>query len=139
MKKIQDEVFGEVIFSNLSWKKNIDVIVWGEEVSLEVNVNDLDEEGISDIQHKKYAQVKDTISKYIDDNLENFIEYCKNSFDLSDITSSDISSNLHPQTVVFQRDGSWGVLFDTKYDIEHGIALFFEGDNVHVDIQDEFL
>jgi hypothetical protein len=139
MKKIQDEVFGEVVFSNFSWKKNIDVKIWGEQVSLEVNVNDLDENGISDIQRKKYVQVKDVISEYIDDNLEKFIEHCKNSFDLPNMVSSDISSNMKPQRVVFQRDGSWGILFDTEYDIEHGIALFFTDNDVRVDIQDEFL
>ena len=137
--KIQDETFGEVIFSNFSWKKNIRVNVWGKEVSLEINVNDLDEEGISNAQRKKYAEVKDTISNYINDHLEKFIEYCKDSFDLPDIVSSDISCNIKPQTVVFQRDGSWGILFDTEYDIEHGIALFFKDDDIHINIQDEFL
>jgi hypothetical protein len=139
MKKTQDEVFGEVVFSNFSWKKNIDVNVWDKEISLEININDLDEEGISDLQRKKYAQVKDVISEYINDNLEKFIEYCKNSFDLPDIVLSDISSNVKPQRAVFQRDGTWGILFDTEYDTEHGMALFFEGDNARVDIQDEFL
>ena len=137
--KIQDEVLGEIIFSNFSWKKNIKVNVGSKEISLEVNINDLDEEGVADIQRKKYAEVKDTLSNYINDNLEKLIEYCKDSFDLPEIVSSDIFSNVKPQTVVFQRDGSWGILFDTEYDIEHGIALFFKDDDIHVDIQDEFL
>jgi len=139
MKKVNDPVFGDIKFENFSWNTKLNTNIWGKQFPLVVNINDLDDEGITETQRQSYSTIKENISKYIDDNVDKFIEYISTSLGESGISSSDIKSQLIPKTLVIQRDGTWGILFDTDYDIEHGIALFFKNGSAYVDIQDEFL
>ena len=44
-----------------------------------------------------------------------------------------------PKTIIFERDDSWGILFNTDYDIENGVALFIINKKILVGPQDLFL
>ena len=138
MKKINDPIFGEMEY-RYSWKRNMIIRSFGQEFQVELNVNDLDEEGILDTQRDAYRKVENNISQYIDDNSDKLADYCVGTFALTNISSPTILSHLRPKTLVFQRDGTWGVLFDCDYDIEHGIALYFKKEDVFVGVQDDFL
>ncbi|HIE34698.1 MAG TPA: DUF2004 domain-containing protein [Campylobacterales bacterium] len=46
---------------------------------------------------------------------------------------------LIPKTIIFERDSSWGILFDTDYDVEDGVAVFIINEKIQVGPQDLFL
>lgn len=54
-------------------------------------------------------------------------------------SESDVFDQIVPKTVVFQPDGSWGILFDMALDPEHGMAIYNYGSKVFVGTQDDFL
>lgn len=54
-------------------------------------------------------------------------------------SESDVFDQIVPKTVVFQPDGSWGILFDMALDPEHGMAIYNHGSKVFVGTQDDFL
>ena len=42
-------------------------------------------------------------------------------------------------SIYFARDGSWGMLFESKYDVENGLAILFNNDSMIVNSQDVLL
>ena len=58
---------------------------------------------------------------------------------LRDATNLSLDELLEPKSIVFERDNSWGILFECNCDIENGIALFIKNGEIKVGSQDDFL
>ncbi|MBI9109966.1 hypothetical protein [Maridesulfovibrio ferrireducens] len=138
MKKVQDPIFGNMDYK-YSWKKNENLWLWGHNITVTIVASDTDEEGINKTQQNAYKQVKNKIQDVIVQNFDLIVAYCNDAFYLGGKSKVEISSHITPKSVNFQRDGSWGILFDCDYDIDHGLVLYFENGKAFVGAQDDFL
>ena len=66
---------------------------------------------------------------------KNLQEYCEKFYK----TNENIEQILELTSIYFARDGSWGMLFESKYDVENGLAIFFNNDSMIVNSQDMLL
>ena len=62
-------------------------------------------------------------------------KYPKEVFDIN----TKLDDILEPTSVIFERDNSWGVLFECDCDIENGLAVFIKNGEIKVGSQDDFL
>ena len=62
-------------------------------------------------------------------------EYCEKFYE----TNEKIEQILELTSIYFARDGSWGMLFESKYDVENGLAILFNNDSMIVNSQDVLL
>ena len=136
VKKIIDPSFGEMEFRYL-WERDETLSLWGSKFPVKIHVSDLDEEGILPIQEETYQKVWPHIPELIESNKSALVEYVQ---ELAGTTlSKDIDAYLTPRSILFERDGSWGILFDCDFDPEHGVALFFKDGKAQVSSQDSFI
>lgn len=135
MKTITDPIFGEMSY-NYSWEKQHRLDLWDKIYLIKIVANDIDENGISQTQRDTYNAVEECFSDIILKNSDKIKHYIHEAFEQNAI---ELSSALSPRSIVFQRDGSWGILFDCAYDEDHGIALYFIDQKAHVGSQDAFL
>ena len=136
IKKEIDPVFGAIEFKYL-WKKNENLLLWGKEFPISIHVADLDEEGILPIQREAYQKSWPHISEFIESNKGTLLKYIQ---ELAGVPlSKNIDDYLTPRSLLFERDGSWGVLFDCDFDLEHGVALIFKEESFQVSSQSDFI
>lgn len=135
MKTVNDPIFGDMKYK-YAWEKDIDLSLWGQVYPVKIVASDLDEVGITSKQRDAFSAVNGRYSDIITENEEAIRRYYNEHFG---VETPSMPSVFWPQTIVFQRDGSWGILFDCSYDPEHGTVLYFLNDDVCVDSQDAFL
>ncbi|WP_319779968.1 DUF6985 domain-containing protein [Maridesulfovibrio sp.] len=135
MNKITDQAFGEMHY-NYSWETKVGLNIWDQMYSIKIVANDPDEAGITSKQRESYNEIKTNISNIITQHEDNIRDYCNTVFD---VKMPDMQSVILPKSIVFQRDGSWGILFDCAYDPEHGLAIYFVKGKTFVGSQDDFL
>ena len=136
VKKTIDSSFGDMEFQYL-WKKKDTIVLWEKEFPVEVHVSDLDEEGILPVQREVYQRVWGRIPELVEANKDALKKYIRELAGAS--LSEHIANYLTPRSVLFHRDGTWGILFDCVFDPEHGVALFFDGEKPQVSGQDKFI
>ena len=66
---------------------------------------------------------------------ESYFKTYKEIFDIN----AKLDDILEPTSVIFERDNSWGVLFECDCDIENGLAVFIKNGEIKVGSQDDFL
>ncbi len=138
MKNVQDSVFG-LMEHNINWKKSKTLEMWGRTFDIRIVASDLDEEGILAVQQEAYQTVKDSIPEIIDENFPAIVDFCMDAFELEEKTPEEIATSLEITEILFQRDGSWGVLIDSEDDPDNGLALYFIDGEAQVGEQDEFI
>lgn len=134
MQKIKDSVFGEMEYRH-SWTKKDSLMFLGKAYIVDITAQAYSGDEIIDSQrdsYKNYTIILEAKNDSIQDKLK---EYFKDMFD----NESPLADLVVPKTVIFERDGSWGVLFETDCDIENGVAVFFDKDAIKVGSQDEFI
>jgi len=138
MDTIHDAYFGKMTYRH-SWKTTTVISFFGKKQKVEVIAYDPDKEGITHDQQTSYSKNKDSISKYAEKYIDLISLYLAEKLQTQPPSRDDIISSSKPTAIVFQRDGSWGILFDSSYDSEHGIALYWESCQISVGAQDDFL
>lgn len=134
MERINDIVFGEMIYKH-SWTKKDSFIFLDKAYVVNITAQAYKGDNILESQQENFRNFKDFInnnSKNIEQNLK---DYLKNMFNIE----GSLTDLIEPKTIIFERDNSWGILFETDYDIENGIALFIQNDEIKVCPQDEFI
>lgn len=129
-----DKVFGEMEYKH-SWTKKDSFSFLDKAYIVNVTAQAYKGNDILESQQSSYSNYR----KYFEENKseikEKLIEYCKSTYD----TDTPIEECLIPKTIIFERDNSWGILFDTDYDVENGVALFVINEKIQVGPQDLFL
>ena len=137
MKKIIDPVIGELEYK-YSWKKKEIFNIWGDNITIILSVNGSENNAVSNIQRNTYKVIKETLSTVLDEKLEMIRKYFEITFKKKFLLP-EIISQLQPDRVVIDIDGTWGVLFNCYQDPEHGVVLYCKDESYHVDIQDTFI
>ena len=129
-----DEVFGKLEHKYNFYKyENINLFNKNYKVKIVVESDETDT--ILTIQQNNYKKYKE----YLNENQIKIINLIKQYFlDIYEI-DIDINKDIKPKTIYFARDGSWGVLFDTKIDEENGFAIFIRDEKLQIGTQDMFL
>ena len=134
LKKIKDKVFGNMEYKH-SWTKKDSFIFLGKVYSINVTAQAYSNDEILESQQINYTNFRNYLDEHKEEIEEKLVEYCKTICDGNII----LVECLKPKTVIFERDGSWGILFDTDCDIENGVALFVINNQIQVDREDSFL
>lgn len=133
-KTIKDKVFGEMEYKH-SWIKKDSFIFLGKPYMVNVIAQAYRDDNILASQQSNYSNFRNYLEEHQEFIEKKLAKYCKEVLNI-DIALSEC---IEPKTIIFERDDSWGILFDTDYDIENGVALFFINDEIKVDRQDIFL
>jgi len=134
LKKVKDKVFGEMQYKH-SWIKKDSFIFLDKAYSINVIAQAYRNDDILESQQINYTNFRNYLDEYKEEIEKKLMEYCKTICDAT-ITLEEC---IKPKTVIFERDGSWGILFDTDCDVENGIALFVINNQIQVDREDLFL
>jgi len=134
MEKFIDKVFGEMEYKH-SWTKKEAFLFLDKAYVVNIVAQAYKGDVILESQQLNYTSYKKILEDNYDKIVEKLNEYCKSNFD----TEVSLDKYLIPKTIIFERDGSWGILFDTDYDTENGIAVFFIKEKIKIGSQDLFL
>ena len=131
---MNDEVFGQLERKYNLFKYET-MNLFGQEYKVKIVVELYENDSILNVQQQNYKNYL----TYIKENNEKIIALIKKYF--LDVFGKDIDmkSEITPTTIYFSRDGSWGILFDTKLDKENGFALFLKNEELSVGTQDMFI
>jgi len=131
---MNDEVFGQLERKYNLFKYET-MNLFAQEFKVKIVVEFYDNDSILNVQQQNYKNYL----TYIKENNEKIINLIKKYFLDVYEKDVDIKAEITPTTVYFSRDGSWGILFDTKFDEENGFALFVENEKLSVGTQDMFI
>ncbi len=134
LKTINDSVFGEITYKH-SWFKEDEVIFFGKLQKVKIKIKAFKDEEILQSQRDNYKIFKWFIQQNLSEIYKNLQEYCEKFYK----TNENIEQILELMSIYFARDGSWGMLFESKYDVENGLAIFFNNDSMIVNSQDMLL
>lgn len=134
MEKFIDKVFGEMEYKH-SWTKKEAFLFLDKAYVVNIVAQAYKGDVILESQQLNYTSYKKNLEDNYNKIVEKLNEYCKSNFD----TEVSLDKCLIPKTIIFERDGSWGILFDTDYDTENGIAVFFIKEKIKIGSQDLFL
>lgn len=134
MEKINDKIFGEMLY-NHSWEKKGGLIFLDKEYRVDIIAQAYRGNEILQTQQNNYIQYQEFLDKNSDVIQIKLKNYLKEIFDIDD----QLDEILEPTAVIFERDNSWGILFECDCDIENGIAVFIKNGEIKVGSQDDFL
>ena len=134
LKTINDSVFGEIAYK-YSWFKEDEIIFFGKLQKVKIKIKAFKDEEILQSQRDNYKIFKWFIEHNLSEIYKNLQEYCEKFYK----TNEKIEQILELTSIYFARDGSWGMLFESKYDVENGLAIFFNNDSMIVNSQDMLL
>ena len=125
---MNNSCFGEMTF-NTGWKATTDIILFGKSISIIVKAKAYyEKDGITDEQEAAFSDFSN--------NKEQRLRITEKL--LSDYSTVDAADRFVPRTLLFERDGSYALLFDDKNDEDNGIAVCL-APSEQVLTQDEYL
>ncbi len=134
-EKIKDKVFGEMEYKH-SWVKKDSFLFLDKAYVVDIVAQAYKNDKILESQRENYLNYKRYIEEHKDEIMKKLIQYCETTYNVDNVP---LEKCLIPKTIIFERDGSWGILFDTDYDIENGVALFVINNQIKIGPQDLFL
>jgi hypothetical protein len=123
---INDPVFGKMKY-DWEWEKEEGISMFGKTYNLNVIAQSKSDEdtAISEVQQKAYKFFKENFSSLEESALNILLNYCQNELEIPDCSQKVFFENSLPISLFFAITGEWGILFDSKFDEENGIALMF--------------
>ena len=110
---MNNSIFGEMTF-NIGWKAAIDIILFGRSISIIVKAKAYyEKDGITAEQEVAFLD--------FNNNKEQRLRTTEKL--LSNYSAIDDANRFVPRTLLFERDGSYAILFDDKKDEDNGIAV----------------
>lgn len=134
MEKINDKIFGEMSYKH-SWEKSGSFIFLDKEYKVNIIAQAYKGNEILETQQNNYLQYQEFLDKNSDVIQAKLKNYLKEIFDIN----VKLDEILEPTSVIFERDNSWGILFECDCDLENGMAVFIKNGNIKVGSQDDFL
>jgi hypothetical protein len=130
MNKLEDYKLDNMTF-NRGWVKKESLVFWGKTISFEIIMSARVNEKINDKQRESYTWFKNNIENISLESKEKVKEYIIGTKDeiLPYLGVKDLPENtsdiVHPKSVLFLKNGIWGILCDCDWDEENGIVIFF--------------
>lgn len=125
---MNNSIFGEMTF-NIGWKAATDVILFGRSISIIVKAKAYyEKDSITSEQEAAFSDFSN--------NKEQRLRITEKL--LSDYSVVDAADRFVPRMLLFDRDGSYAILFDDKNDEDNGIAVCL-APSEQVLTQDEYL
>jgi hypothetical protein len=134
MSKIKDREFGEMEYKH-SWTKKDSLIFLDKAYIVNVTAQAYKGDEILESQRSNFKNYKEILDKNSEDIQMKLKQYFIDIFN----KEGSLSDLLEPKTVIFERDGSWGILFESDCDIENGVAVFIKNGEIKVGPQDELI
>ena len=148
---IKDEVFGELEFDRYVWWRSIGKSLLGQDVMVELLVQDENQEGILDVQRKAYQTYLENEEKYIREAPKYVLDYYKWNFEEIDrvveLEPGDQKDTI-TEKVVFElckvyylqiaRDGSFGWILPCSWSENPFVVLLSEQEPRILMKRDEF-
>ena len=126
---IHDDILGELVF-DYGWVKSIHFHFKKQEITLPCVFSASKNEDLSLEQHQAYVLFQEQQAHFEERTQILLREY---------LVANEIqSSECIPTKILFQRDGSFGILLDCDWDEEHGIVVILNPTE-EVGMQDIFL
>ena len=125
--QINDPSFG-IMEYDFQWEKQDKFIFGNKEylVSIVAQSRTDDEKEISQIQRDAYNFYKTHFESMESSCLDCLVTYCREVLEISDCPDSKgITEYITPTTLFFALGGKWGILFESDYDPEDGIAAMY--------------
>lgn len=125
---MKSSVFGEMTF-NTGWKAMMNILLFGKSKNITVKAKAYyEKDGITDEQEAAFSDFNNNKEQRLK-NTEKL---------LSNYASVAAASRFIPRTLLFERDGSYAILFDDKEDVDNGVVVCLSPmENVLT--QDEYL
>lgn len=125
---MRDHVFGEMVF-NTGWKTEIEIFLFGKLWKITVKAKAyFEKDGITTLQESAFLDFSNNKEQRLKRAEKLALNY----------SPIDAKCLLVPKTLIFNRDGSYALLFDDKNDDENGIAVcLFPSEKVVT--QDDYL
>ena len=120
MTKITDTSFGEMEYK-YGWVKTQKFMLWGAQHNLKIKAKAHKGAEITQAQRDSYENFTSNIMVVSKRSLELAAEYLKKHHTKSDYDT--VKELITPKSVLFKRDGSYGILCDFALDEEHGLAI----------------
>lgn len=116
-----DLVFGKVKY-DYGWTKPLCVSLWNNKYIISCVASAYKGQEIIEIQQRQYSDFEGR-SAEIESQICKAVElYYKENIAKPD-SPAHVMAHVKPTELVFQRDGSYGMLFDCDWDIENGIVV----------------
>lgn len=131
---IKDEIFGTMEYKH-SWIKKEHIKFLEFDCEITIIAKSYNQDKITESQQKMYLNYLNILIKRKDDIIKSLMNYCKSEFNVS----LPLKNWLKPNSIVFERDGSWCIYFDSNLAVEEGVALNFNNNELLVGTQDDFL
>lgn len=110
---MNNSCFGEMTF-NTGWKATTDIILFGKSISIIVKAKAYyEKDGITSEQETAFSDFSN--------NKEQRLKITEKL--LSNYSTVDAADRFIPRTLLFERDGSYAILFDDMNDEDNGIAV----------------
>ena len=134
METTKDKVFGKMTYRH-SWSKQDSILMFGKAYSIKITAQAYKNEDINDLQRESYSVYRDFLESHQEEIEQRLLKYCQENYQSGEV----LETILTPTEILFEQDGSWGVLFESTYDSEHGLGAFIKNDEIIIDSQDKFL
>ena len=129
ISRINDSAFGDMQYKH-NWYKTEEINFWHQDVQVRIIASASSGQGITEIQRENYlffkSNTKDISSKSFNE-LKAYL--LRVATDLQNSGMEQVSDDVLTKdivllkSVIFQKDGSFGLLCDFQWDIENGLAI----------------
>ena len=134
MDTLNDVVFGTMYYQH-SWSKQESILLFDKAYKIKITAQAYKGDDITESQREAYKSHKGFLENNKEKIEQALLKYCQEFYQSSD----SLETILTPTEILFEKDGSWGVLFESHCDREHGLAFFVKDNKILVDSQDIFL
>jgi len=137
--KIIDNVFGELIFDDYDWVKNIDISIFGKTSNMELVVQPNDDaNSIFDEQRIAYSQFinnKEKLIKEIELAVVKYYQEVLLNTSRTKVDDKEIPDLVEPLSLIFPMvlkvgETRVGLSFNADCDPEHGIGVLLKNGNI---------
>lgn len=134
METITDKTFGTMRYQH-SWSKQDSLLMFGKAYLIKITAQAYKNQGINDLQRESYSGYRDFLESHDHTIRQKLLKYCEEN----DQSHEALENILTPTEVLFAQDGSWGVLCESSFDREHGLAIVVKDNQIIIDSQDILL
>ena len=146
-RKLEDPVFGEMVFNEDVWERNEQICVCGKELTVEISTDDCDGK-ISEIERNSYENYKMYEREYFNEipsallsyylaNYENVKEMWRipRQYNKNNINKDNIMDLIDFKELYIDEEGQCAWLCECPWEEDDGIAILLSDGQVRVELQ----
>lgn len=121
------------------WTAKTSISGWGEgTVVVKITAQATKDETVTREQEKASVDFKSKSASILKSAIPKMIGYIKDHHEKS-YNTTQLFKEVRPTSVIFKRDGTWGILFDMDIDTKSDMAVYEKDGSVVIGEQDDFL